>query len=225
MNGHIIGSKPIYVSWAMNKEDRKDQIAQQSFWRGVSGLRVQKVNYPKALKFITWNKDYHSMIESKSVKLKYPTLVFFYEFKSTNCLAIFALVEISFLMNLCRVAWCLTWGILIHADFGSLECLSCCGCLLLGVWLIIQIHQSTLFNVSYVEKSGMWYNLIYHLPLAWILTLQTFKIVMNMYTFYLFSVFATKSFWNFIKDQTGFRFRKVQKTQKFVRNRFYKVIY
>ena len=53
MNGHIIGSKPIYVSWAMNKEDRKDQIAQQSFWRGVSGLRVQKVNYPKALKFIT----------------------------------------------------------------------------------------------------------------------------------------------------------------------------
>ena len=47
MNGHIIGSKLIYVSWAMNKKDKEDgkgQIAQQSFWQKVSGSKVQKVN-------------------------------------------------------------------------------------------------------------------------------------------------------------------------------------
>ena len=70
MNGHIIGSKPIYVSWAMNKEDRKDQIAQQSFWRSVSGMpKVNNWYFVSKIVLTSVRKQYSSERE-KRLKFK-----------------------------------------------------------------------------------------------------------------------------------------------------------
>ena len=43
MNGRVIGSEPIYVNYRLSKEDQKAQLAQQSFWKGVSGMTGRKV--------------------------------------------------------------------------------------------------------------------------------------------------------------------------------------
>jgi len=46
MNGHILGTKPLYVALAQRKEDRKSQLAMQYMQR-ISGIRMQQMGQVK----------------------------------------------------------------------------------------------------------------------------------------------------------------------------------
>jgi polyadenylate-binding protein len=48
MNGHILGTKPLYVALAQRKEDRKAQLATQYMQR-ISGMRMQQLGQVKII--------------------------------------------------------------------------------------------------------------------------------------------------------------------------------
>ena len=164
MNGHIIGSKPIYVSWAMNKENPKDQIAQQSFWRSVSGF--PKVNdWYFVSKIVLTSEKYSGEREKR------------FKFEGQKAKNLFVEWRVRSQNN--------SWNRIIFLN------------------LFLEVFHT-------LEQ--------FELDKKWLGFSNLQENLKNMFSF--FSVFATKSIWNFIKNQTGFRFRKVQKTQKFVRTRF-----